>query len=172
MKQEPTWVPEIRISITGLLTTHHCFYTPEGRWGELILPALSNQGCFRCDDGSEFLVRKVHWLGTAHEMLVGRSVLGTADRPGVLSQDIVIDFRGRQYRLQPEGVLKNGWHLSDAGGNRLLEARLCGILQEEAVLTTVLPLDRELIVFVYCLIWMRRQEEAAATAATIAACAS
>lgn len=172
MKQEQTPEPEIEVTVTGLLTTHHYFNASDGCWGELTLTPLSNHGCFRRDDGSEFVVRKVHWLGTAYELLVGGSIWGSADKPGVLSRYMVIDFRGRPYRLQPKGILKDGWFLSDAEGNRLLAARPRGILQEKTVLTTVSPLDQELVVFAYTLIYLWRQEEAAAAAATIAACAS
>lgn len=117
-------------------------------------------------------MRKVHWLGTAHEMLDGGAVRSSADRPGFLSRDLIIDFDGQQYRLQPEGILKDGWFLTDAADTRLLELRPRGIFREGAYLTITSPLEEDLVAFAYYLVHTRDQEEAAAAAATNAASAS
>ncbi len=163
---------EIEVNTTGFFTTHHYFDTPSGNRGELVFPAFSDQGTFRRKDGHELVMHKVHWLGTAHEMLDGGTVRGSADRPGVFGRDLIIDFEGQQYRLRPEGILKDGWYLTDATGARLLEIRPRGIFREGAYLTVTSPLDENLVVFAYYLVHTRGQEEAATVAATSAASAN
>ncbi len=117
-------------------------------------------------------MRKMHWLDTAHEVLDGSTLRGSADRPGTFSRDLIIDFEGQQYRLQPEGILKDGWYLTDAAGTRLLESRPRGIFREGVYLTITGPLDEDLIACAYYLVHTRAQEEAAAVAATTAASAN
>lgn len=163
---------EIVVSVSGFLTTHHSFDTATGHWGKLGFPAFSDQGTFYREDGRDLVMRKVHWLGSAREMLVGDSVYSTADRTGLLSQDLKIDFDRNLYRLLPEGILKDGWYLTDAAGMALLEIRQRGILREGAYLTINGPLNRDLVAFAYYLVHTRRQEEAAAVTATTAATAN
>jgi len=163
---------EIKVHVTGFFTTHHYFDTPAGNWGEFTFPSFSDQGTFRRGVGRELVMRKVHWLGTAHEMLDGSAVRSSADRPGFLSRDLIIDFDAQQYRLQPEGTLKDGWFLTDAADTRLLELRPRGIFREGAYLTITGPLEEDLVAFAYYLVHTRGQEEAAAAAATTAASAS
>ena len=93
----------------------------------------------------------------------------TADRAGLLSQDLKIDFGGKRYWLIPDGVFKDGWYLTDDAGMTLLQIKRRGILREGAYLTINSLLDRALVAFAYYLVHTRRQEEAAAVAATTAA---
>ena len=62
-------IEQIEVDVTGFFTTHHCFETRIGAWGEITFPAFSDQGIFRREDGHKLVMRKVHWLGTAHELL-------------------------------------------------------------------------------------------------------
>ena len=102
-------------------------------------------------------------------MVEGEVVRGQADRRGMLSSDIVVEFDGREYTLEPEGVLKDGWFLVDEAGNRLLEIRPRGVFREGANLTTVGPVGMDLIAFAYYLVHRRKQDDAAAVAASSAA---
>jgi hypothetical protein len=162
---------EIEVTVSGFFTTHHSFRSDGGHWGKLTFSAFSDEGTFRREDGRELVMRKVRWIGTAHEMLLGGILRGSADRPGLLSRDEVIGFGGQQYRLQPEGILEDSWYLTDGSGTRLLGLRSRGILRQGATLRIVGPLDPDLTVFAYYLVHSRSQE-ASALAATIAASAN
>jgi hypothetical protein len=91
-----------------------------------------------------------------------------ADRRAMLSRDIVIEFDGQEYELIPEGILKQGWFLNDAQGNRLLEIQPRGVFRQGAYLTLVGWVDADLVAFAYYLVHMRKQEDSAAVAATTA----
>ena len=163
---------EIEVSITGLFTTHHHFRTRSGLWGELTFPAFSDEGTFRRGDGRELVMRKVRWLGTSYELLEGENPRGSADRSGLFSRDLLVDFDGQQYLLEPEGWLSLDWTLRDSWGNCLLEIRPRGILRQFVYLTVTGALDGYLAAFAYYLVHVRRQEEAAGAAAATGAAAS
>lgn len=170
---QETWMEDkIEVDVSGLFTTHHRFETKAGAWGRLKFPAFSDHGVFRSADGRELVMRKVHWLGSSHELVEGNVVRGTADRRGLLHREMVIQFRGQEYLLQPEGLLSQGWYLTDAVGNVLIQTQPRGILRQGAYLTITGPVDADLVAFAYYLVYMRGQEDAAAVAATSAAAAS
>ena len=163
---------EIEVDVRGFFTTHHDFGTGLGSWGKLTFPAFANHGTFRAADGRELLMRKVHWLGSAHEFSDGGRVRGSADRAGVLSREIELLFDGQHYVLEPEGILSRGWRLTDAQGRHLLEIQPRGILRQGAYLTAlgqhpemVEALSPDLLAFAYYLVYTRWQEDAAAGAA-------
>jgi hypothetical protein len=163
---------EICVDVSGFFTTHHYFQTEAGTLGELTFPAFSQQGVFQAADGSKLLMQKTHWLGTAHEIVEGESVRGTADRRSFFSRDIVLQLDGQDYVLLSEGLFKQGWFLVDAVGDTLIEIQPRGILKQGAYLTIWEAIDAVLVAFAYYLYYMRIQEDAAAVAATSSAAAS
>jgi hypothetical protein len=162
----------IEVEVGGFFTTHHYFETEAGTLGELTFPAFSQQGVFQTADGRELVMQKTSWLSTAYEALEGETVRGTADRRGLFSRDIVIQFDGRAYTLEPEGLFRQGWDLFDAEGNRLLEIQPRGLLKQGACLHPRSVVAADLIAFAYYLVTMRQQEDAAAAAAASGAAAS
>jgi len=172
MSRETWLLAEIEVEVTGFFTTHHYFQTEAGTLGELIFLAFSQQGTFQTTDGRKLLMQKTHWLGSAHEVVEGEDVRGTADRRGLLSRDIALQFDGQDYTLQPEGLLRQGWFLVDAAGDTLIEIQPRGILKQGAHLTILEAVDADLVAFAYYLYCVRTQEDAAAVAATSTAAVS
>jgi hypothetical protein len=163
--QETWMLDRIEVDVSGFFTTHHHFETEAGTWGEFTFPAFSDGGTFRTAGGHELLMRKTHWLGTAHEMLEGETLRGTADRPGLFRRELVVQFDNQEYVLEPEGFLSQGWLLTDGVGNVLLEIQPRGIFRQGAYLTVWGVVDADLVAFAYYLVHMRRQEDTAAAAA-------
>jgi hypothetical protein len=172
MSRETRLLGRIEVDVTGFFTTHHSLRTEAGTRGELTFRAFGQQGIFQTADGRMLVMQKTHWLGTAHEVVEGEHVRGTADRPGLLSRDMALQFDGQDYSLQPEGFLKQGWFLVDAVGDTLIEIQPRGILTQGAYLTIYEPVNIDLVAFVYYLYYVRTQEDAAAVAATSAAAVS
>lgn len=156
----------VEVGVSGFFTTHHHFDTAVGLWGELTMPAFSNFGVFQTSSGRELLLRKVHWLGSAHEASEDGTVHGTADRRGAFDGDMVLHFDGQDYLLQAAGLMNQGWHWVDHVGYRLLEVQPRGIFRQGARLTLFAVLDAGLIAFCYYLVHSRWQENAAVVAAT------
>lgn len=169
MFKESLMLDEIEVDVSGFFTTHHHFQTQAGLLGKLTFPAFAQYGTYHAPDGREVVMQRTHWLDSSHELVDGGTVRGRADRAGLLRRDILLQFDGRRYSLEPEGLLSQGWLLFDAEGNRLLEIQPRGILKQGSYLTLTGALDGDLIAFVYYLVYTRQQEEWAAVAATTAA---
>jgi hypothetical protein len=157
---------EITVEVSGFFTTHHYLQTSSGILGEFTFPAFSQHGVYRTLDGRELLMQKTHWLGTAHELIEGEIVRGWADRPGLFRRDLVVQFDGREYSLEPEGLLSQGWFLFSDERNRLVEIQPRGIFKQGAFISITGAVDADLVAFAYYLVYMRQQEDAAAVAAT------
>jgi hypothetical protein len=155
----------IEVEVSGFFTTHHRFETSTTILGEFTFPAFARGGIFRTIDGRELVMEKTGWLSSRHQLLEGETVHSTADRKGLLSRDIIIRYDGQEYLLQPEGLFRQSWYLSNAEGTVLLEIQPRGVLKQSAHLTMWGPIDADLIAFAYYLVHMRRQEESAAAAA-------
>jgi hypothetical protein len=168
MAQKTLTVREIEVQVAGLFTTNHTFLTQTGTLGKLTLPAFNQYGEFDTIGGRKLLMQKTHWLGSAHELVEGDTVRGTADRAGLFRSDYIVQFDGRQYRLEPEGAFKQGWYLVDAQGTPLLEIQPRGAFKQGAYLIIWGAIDADLVAFAYYLYHMRVQEQAAAIAATSA----
>ncbi len=155
----------IHIEVSGCFTTHHRLQSDAGTFGQFTFPAFAQHGIYRAADGRELLMQKTHWLGSAHELVDGQIVRGRADRPGLFRWDIAIRFDGRDYSLEPAGLLSWDWYLLDAEGNRLLEIQPRGLFRQSVDVTITGAVEVELLVFAYYLVHMRHQEDAAAAAA-------
>jgi hypothetical protein len=161
-------VGTIKVDVTGFFTTHHYLQAEWGDLGELTFPAFSQGATYEALDGRKITMQKSHWLGTAHEMIDGNAVRGRADRPGLFRRDIAVQFDGRDYWLEPEGVFKQGWLLLDAERRILMEIQPRGVFKQGAYLNLRDAVELDLVAFAYYLVHMRKQEDAAAVAATSA----
>jgi hypothetical protein len=86
----------------------------------------------------------------------------------MLRRDIAVQFDGRDYWLEPEGILKQGWLLLDAERRILIEIQPRGVFKQGAYLMLRAPVELDLVAFAYYLVHMRRQEDASVVAATSA----
>jgi hypothetical protein len=172
MSSEVWRTGQIEVDVSGAFTTHHHFLSEAGELGELTIPAFSQQGIYQSAGSRKVLMRKTSWLGSGFELLEGDTVCGHAERRGLFSPDILVQFAEQEYVLEPEGLFSRGWYLVDTQGARKLEVRPRGVLRQGAYLTIQGAIDSDLAVFAYYLVQMRQQEDAAAAAAVSGAAAS
>lgn len=168
MESKTGFVNTIEVNVTGFFTTHHYLQAEWGDMGELTFQAFGQGATYHALDGRRVIMRKRHWLGSAHEMIDGDLVRGEGDRPGLLRRDIAVQFDGQEYSLEPEGLLKQGWFLLDADRNVLMEIQPRGVFKQGAYLDLRSSIELDLVAFAYYLVHMRKQEDAAAVAATSA----
>jgi hypothetical protein len=164
--QETLALDMTEVDVSGFFTTRHRFETASRPWGELTMPAFSNQATFQTPGAQDLLFRKVHWLESVHEVSENGIVRGTADRRGIFDRDMVLRFDGREYLLRSAGLLNQGWYLVDDLGCQLLEVQPRGMLRQGAYLRLFDLLDIGLVAFTYYLVHVRWQEDAAVVAAT------
>lgn len=156
---------QIEVEVSGFFTTHHLLRTEAGLLGEFTFRAFADGATFTTRDGRQLTMQKPKWLGTAQELIEGGRVRGWADRRGVFSRDMVLELDGQQYQLVPEGAFSRGWFLRDAAGRTLLECQPKGVFNQNSYLDIWDSIDADLVAFAYYLIYVRRQEDAAAAAA-------
>jgi hypothetical protein len=172
MAEKRLTVGEIEVTVRGFFTTHHTFETEAGILGEFTFPAFSQYAKYQARSGHELLMQKTHWLGTAHQLVEGDVVRGTADGVGLLRQDLAIQFEGRAYSLQPKGLFNQAWVLLDEQGSSLVEVQPRGAFKQGAFVTILGAVDADLVAFTYYLVNTRWQEAAAVAACTASAAAS
>jgi hypothetical protein len=165
MPGEHRFFDEIEVTVSGFFTTHHRFATENGMRGEFTFPAFASYATIRTAGGRELLMQKIHWLGSARELIDGDVVHGTADRQSLFSREIAIAYGGREYLLAPAGFLSKDWYLTDDEGRRLVALQPRGILSQDFFLMTAGSVDVELLAFAYYLVHVRKQEDTAAAAA-------
>jgi hypothetical protein len=158
-------IGEIEVDVTGHFTTHHYLRTKSGTFGEITFQAFAQEATWCTPDGHELRMHKTHWLGSSHELVENGIVRGKADQPGFFRQDLAIEFDGQPYSLEPEGFLRQGWHLFNAKRYELLAIRPRGMFRQGAYLTITDSVDADLATFAYYLYYVREQEMAAAGAA-------
>lgn len=168
MDKKTGMIGTIEVTVKGAFTTHHYLQAEWGDLGELTFPAFSRGATYEALDGRKVAMQKRGWLGSAHEMVDGGVVRGAANQPKLLHRDIAIQFDGQDYSLEPEGILKQGWLLLDAGRNTIMEIQPRGVFKQGAYLILHSAIEVDLAAFAYYLVHMRKQEESAAVAATSA----
>lgn len=165
MTQKTLVLDQIEVEVLGFFTTHHHFRTEADTIGKFTFRAFGDGATFTSNDGRELIMHKPKWHWTVQELVEDGRLRGTADRRGVFSRDMVVEFDGRRYQLVPEGTFSRGWFLQDAAGNVLLECQPKGVFNQNSYLTVWDAIDADLVAFAYYLIYTRRQEEAAGAAA-------
>ncbi len=164
MKDKTDTLGTIEVEVTGFFTTHHRLQAGWGELAELTFPAFSQCATYQTLDGRQVTMQKRHWLGTAYEIVDGGVVRGSADRPGLFRRDMAVQFDGRDYWLEPEGLLKQGWFLLDAERHVLLEIQPRGVFRQGACINVHSSIELDLVAFAYYLVNMRQQEDAAVAA--------
>ncbi len=159
-------VNRIQVDVSGLFATHHRFLSEAGVLGELTFPAMGRQGVYRSFDGRELTVVRTSWWRGKHELREGGMTLGSSQQRGFFRFKIVIQFGGQEYALERISPWKRTWRLVGPGQMALLEISPQGVFKQGAFLDILGEIDADLLVFAYCLVYMRWQEESAAAAAS------
>lgn len=160
---------QIEVTVAGVLSTRHILETAAGPVGELVLPPASREGLFHGADGRTVVVSQTGWWKDEYELREGETRLGAAWLRGLLHRQILLDFRGQSYSLDPAGFWSRSWSLHDAAGRRLLLIAGRGVFRRGATLTVLDEIPLELLLFAYYLAYTRWQQDTAVTAAAVGA---
>lgn len=160
---QESWVADtIKVTVSGVFNTRHYLEMETGALGELTCFAFRPSGVFRAADGRELTVRRTNWWRRWYELQEGETVLGSAHPRGVFRREIVVQFTGQEYVLEPAGFWNRCWRLTNDEGTKLLDICPRGLFRRGAHLTILDTVDVALLVFTYYLVHARWQEEAAA----------
>ena len=155
----------IEITVSGTFKTEHLFNTPDGVLGALTIKGSKGEGRFVGADDLTLDFKKPSVWKNNYELHEGNAVIGTAHPPKKLKRAFEIDFEGDIFALSPGGSKLRSWTLVDQGGQGLCEVLPRGGLKRGAYLKIGAAAPLKLLVFSYCLVVKRWQEEAAAASA-------
>lgn len=154
----------IEITVSGTFKTEHVFNTPEGVLGTLTIKGTKGEGNFVGADDAVLDFKKPSVWKNIYELHEGSDVIGKAHPPKKLKRAFEIDFEGKLFALSPGGSKLRSWTLVDQQGQGICEILPRGGLKRGAYLKIGAELPLKLLVFSYCLVVKRWQEEAAAAA--------
>lgn len=168
MKEKALETDRIAVGVSGAFTTHHRLETAEGVLGTITFPALRARATFQAADGGELEVQRTSWWRGEYELREHNRALATSHPRGFFRREIIIEFADEVYLLRQADFWSRRWHLTDGTGLSLLEIEARGVFRRGAYITVLGPLDADLLVFAYCLVQARWQEQTAAATAAAA----
>ena len=154
----------IEITVSGTFKTEHVFNTPEGVLGTLKIKGSKGEGNFIGADEVVLEFKKPSVWKNQYEFYEGTSVIGKAHPPKKLKRAFEIDFEEEIYHLTPGGSKMRSWTLKNNQGQGICEVLPRGGLKRGAYIKIGAEIPLKLLVFVYCLVIKRWQEESAAAA--------
>ena len=154
----------IEVTVSGTFKTEHVFNTPEGILGALTIKGSKGEGSFIGADEVVLDFKKPSIWKSQYEFQEGTVVIGKAHPPKKLKRALEIDFEGEIYHLTPGGSKMRSWTLQNIQAQGICELLPRGGLKRGAYIKIGAEIPLKLLVFVYCLVIKRWQEESAAAA--------
>lgn len=156
----------IEVTVSGTFKTEHVFNTPEGSLGALTIKGSKGEGRFIGADDVVLDFKKPSVWKSQYEFQEGSAVIGKAHPPKKLKRAFEIDLEGEIYHLAPGGSKMRSWTLKNVQGQGICEVLPRGGLKRGAYIKIGAEIPLKLLVFVYCLVVKRWQEESAAAGAS------
>jgi len=154
----------IEVTVSGTFKTEHVFNTPEGVLGALTIKGSKGEGSFIGADEVVLDFKKPSIWKSQYEFQEGTVVIGKAHPPKKLKRAFEIDFEGEIYYLTPGGSKMRSWTFKNIQAQGICEVLPRGGLKRGAYIKIGAEIPLKLLVFVYCLVIKRWQEESAAAA--------
>ena len=154
----------IEVTVSGTFKTEHVFNTSSGVLGALTIKGSKGEGKFMGADEAELDFKKPSVWKNQYELQEGSVVIGTAHPPKKLKRAFQIDLEGQIYHLAPGGSKLRSWTLKNTQGQGICEILPRGGFKRGAYIKIGAEIPLKLLVFAYCLVIKRWQEESAAAA--------
>ncbi len=152
----------IEVTVSGGFKTEHVFNAADGILGVLKMSAGKHKGSFLGAEGGELSFSRINFWKSQY-LLEERGVeIGTAKPPGALKRAFNLEYNGEQQALIPGKAITRTWRLLDRKGELVCELKPRGSFKRGALIRVVSPVDLKLLVFVYCLVSIRWQEQSSA----------
>ena len=155
----------IEVTVSGTFKTEHVFNTPEGVLGTLTIKGSKGEGSFIGADEVVLDFKKLSIWKSQYELQEGNATIGMAHPPKKLKRAFEIDFEDGIYHLTPGGSKMRSWTLKNIQAQEICEVLPRGALKRGAYIKIGAEIPFKLLVFTYCLVIKRWQEESAAAAA-------
>ncbi len=153
----------IEVTVKGSLKTEHDFQSADGRLGLLKMNGLITEGTFQGVDGLSIHFKKTSLLKAQYELDQEGVKLGSAKPAKALRKALSLELEGKSFSLVPGKLLTRTWNLLNSEGSPICELKPRGVLKRGAVIQILSPVELKLLVFAYCLVTKRWQEESSAS---------
>lgn len=154
----------IEVTVSGTFKTEHVFNAPDGVLGALTIKGSKGEGSFTGADNLLLAFKKPSVWKSQYELQEGNDTIAKAQPPKKLKRAFDIDLEGEFYQLIPGGSKMRSWTIKNAQGQGICEILPRGGLKRGAYLRIGAEIPLKLLVFGYCLVVKRWQEESAAAA--------
>jgi len=152
----------IEINVSGSFKTRHDLWVAGGKLGTLQLNAGKSEGVFQGADGSVLIFKKTSFWKSSYHFEENGKVRDTAKSQKGLSRGLLVESGAKQYQLKPGGGKLRSWQMLDGEEKAICEIQPRGVFKRGAFLHVFAPVEVRLLVFGYCLVSRRWQEESAA----------
>ena len=156
----------IEITVSGTFKTEHVFNTPDGILGALTIKGSKGEGSFLGSDDAVLDFKKPSVWKSQYELQEGNITIAKAHPPKKLKRAFEIEFEGEIFNLSPGGSKMRSWTLKNSQGQAICEILPRGGLKRGAYIKIGAEIPLKLLVFSYCLVVKRWQEESAVAAAS------
>jgi hypothetical protein len=164
MEQAELKADLIEVTVKGTFKTEHVFHTMEGSVGTLTIKGTKGEGVFIGADEVVLGFKRPSVWKNQYQLQEGPTTIGEAHPPKKLKRAFQINFEGEIYHLAPGGSKMRSWTLANLHGQGICEVRPRGGLKRGALIKIGAEIPLKLLVFVYCLVMKRWQEESASAA--------
>lgn len=149
----------IEVTVSGTFKTEHDFDSSGNSLGSLVIKGGKGEGVFTGDDELSLMFKKPSAWKNQYELQEGKDVIGKAQPPKKLSKAFDIELEGQMVHLTPGGSKGRSWTLKDGQGHEICEVLPRGGLKRGAKIQVETQVSLKLLVFAYCLVVRRWQEE-------------
>ncbi len=165
MNNEPFTADLIAVIETGIFKTEHVFKTQSDVLGALTLNAGKTKGTYTGLDNLSLIFEKISFWKSHYEIKQEGAVIASAAPRGGLSRVFIITFESELFTLLPGKGLSRSWLLKNSRDQGLCEFKPRGMFKRGAMLRIFNQISISLLVFSYCLVSKKWQEQSAASAA-------
>ena len=162
MNNESFTADLIAVVETGIFKTEHLFGTQSGVLGVLALNAGKTKGTYTGLEDLSLVFEKINFWKSQYELKQEGAVIASAAPRGGLSRVVIITFEGEPYALLPGKGLSRSWTLKNSQDQFLCEFKPRGTFKRGAMLRILNQVPISLMVFSYCLVRNKWQEQSAA----------
>ena len=148
----------IEVVETGFIKTEHVFKTLNEIYGVFTLNAGKSSGSYAGSNGLSLRFTKTNFWRSHYDFQQDGAVLGSAAPRGKLSRSFLISFEEELFGLFRGGKLRS-WVIKNNLDQVLCEFRPRGVFKRGAIITILSPLPFNLLLFSYCLVSKRWQEQ-------------
>jgi hypothetical protein len=149
-------------SVSGTFSTEHLFQTSAGILGVLKLKSSKAKGSFQTADGTVYDFDHAAFLKPNYQLKLDDEVLIRSEKRSTLGRQLKVHVNGKTYLLRPGGGTTRSWTLWDEDEYKVCEIQPKGVFSRGAKILIRQEIEMPLLVFTYCLVIKRWQEESSA----------